>query len=54
MAKQAKQEPFRHAQRELAVLNRAHASMMEHVKAGHRYDVVKRAWVDVDGKPVEQ
>ena len=51
---QQKPEPFRHTPRELAVLQRAHTAMMDHVKAGHRYDVVKRAWVDADGRVVAQ
>lgn len=54
--KQAKQkpEPFRHSSREMAVLSRAHAAMMAHIRAGHRYDVVNLAWVDVNGEVVSQ
>lgn len=47
-----KAKPFQHTPRELATLNRAHGSMMDHLRAGHHYDVVKRAWVDASGKPV--
>ena len=53
-ATKAKQKaaPFRHADRELAILNRAHNAYMDHLRAGHRYDVVKLAWVDANGKTV--
>jgi hypothetical protein len=49
MAK-GKAEAFKHTPRELLVLRRAHATYMEHLRAGHKYDVVKRAWVDRNGE----
>ncbi len=48
MAKPKKPAPFKHTVREIAVLNRAHASMMANIRAGKHYDVVKRAWVDTN------
>lgn len=50
--RQDRPAPFRHTPRELGVLNRAHASMMQHLNTGHRYDVAKLAWVDADGNVV--
>lgn len=47
-----KAEPFKHTPRELAVLSRAHSAYMDHLRAGHHYDVVKLAWVDADGNIV--
>lgn len=48
----ATSKPFRHTPRELSVLNHAHSAMMVHLNAGHRYDVVKLAWVDASGSVV--
>ena len=49
-----KPESFRHTPRELSILNGAHGAMMQHLRDGHRYDVVKRAWVDAAGNVVAQ
>jgi hypothetical protein len=51
-SKRAASEKFQHSVRELAILNRAHATMMAHLNAGHGYDVAKRAWVDEKGNVV--
>lgn len=54
LARKSKPEQFRHTPRELGVLNRAHGAMMQHLRDGHSYDVVKRAWVDAAGNVVAQ
>jgi hypothetical protein len=40
--------------RDQAVLRRKQASTIDHLRAGHRYDLVRRAWVDPQGEVVGQ
>jgi hypothetical protein len=47
-------QPFKHSERERAVLRRKQASTIDHLRAGHRYDLVRRAWVDPRGEVVGQ
>ena len=47
-------EPSLHTERERAALRRKQASTIDHLRAGHRYDLVRRAWVDPQGEVVGQ
>jgi hypothetical protein len=52
--KRRSREPFQHSERQRAVLRRKQASTIDHLRAGHRYDLVRRAWVDPQGEVIGQ